>query len=196
MGNMNKVHEKKGFWKQVNEDRRKLKILWTFTHGHSGTENLRVPTQTGPNPSADIVAKDPAGQRIDFSSVRSESMSANELALGTVPEEDEFNFFDGRPFVFLNGCETGTEGSEGTTGLSFPGVFIRSGARAAVVTEAIVWDSFAYYFGETFLRNISSGAMDAGEAMLHTRRQLLSDSNNPLGLLYSYYGPASVRIAH
>jgi hypothetical protein len=205
MSHVNRVHEKDGFWKQLKQDRRKLKILWTYTHGHSGTVDLAVPMQSKPgqptniNPgptTVNIEAKDIAGQRIDFSSSISESMSVTELDMGTVPADNETLFFAGQPLVFLNGCETGTEGSQGTTELSFPGVFIRRGARAAVVTEAIVWDSFAYYFGEMFLRNISSGAMDAGEALLHARRQLLSDSNNPLGLLYSYYGPASLRIAH
>jgi hypothetical protein len=65
-----------------------------------------------------------------------------------------------------------------------------------VATEAIIWDSFAYSFGEAFLHNIALGTMDAGEAMLAARRQFMSESNNPLGLLYSYYGNASVRIAH
>jgi hypothetical protein len=36
--------------------------------------------------------------------------------------------------------------------------------------------------------------MDAGEAILKTRREFLEKSKNPLGLLYSYYGNPAARI--
>jgi CHAT domain len=183
------VREKPDFTLRLRDDRRRLQILWTFTHGHSGEVHGELLT---PNGSVIVNGQEVAGQRINFS--ESKFISARELDRGTIQDQDP-QYFVGRPFVFLNGCETGTEGSRGTTELSLPGIFLKRGARGVVATEASIWDTFGYSFGEMFLRNLTAGNMDAGEAMLETRRAFLRDSNNPFGLLYSYYGNPSVRLA-
>jgi len=117
---------------------------------------------------------------------------AYEIDHAMIRDEDP-QFFVQRPFIFLNGCETGTQGSRGTTELSLPGIFIAGGVPGVVATEAETSDGFGYDFAESFLNKLSDGGMDAGEAMLETRRELLRNSNNPFGLLYSYYGNAAVR---
>jgi hypothetical protein len=184
---INTVHEKDKFITGLKDHRRHLQILWTYSHGHSGqvVGGLMTPDGTVP-----VTAQDVAGQRLDFS--QSEFVAANEIDQETIQIED-LRFFVDRPFVFLNGCETGTEGGRGTTELSLPGIFIARGARGVVATEAPIWDAFGYNFAETFLQKLASGELDAGEAMLATRREFVRDSNNPLGLLYSYYGNAAAR---
>jgi hypothetical protein len=167
------VRDKSDFKKRLKADHGDLIILWSFTHGHSGDTEL-------------------AGQRLDFS--QSEFISTYEIKTETI--ETLFRpFFYARPFVFLNGCETGTQGARGTTDLSLPGIFLMRGARAVVATEAPIWDLFGYNFGALFLETLRQGK-DAGEALLATRREFLMNSKNPLGLLYSYYGNPAVRIEH
>ena len=182
-GGVRTVHDKSEFKDRLKKDRRDLLILLTFTHGHSGDTVLDIP---GKPP---VTAPQLAGQRIDFS--LSDFISAYEIKTETI-DRASVPFFAGRPFVFLNGCETGTQGARGTTDLSLPGFFLIRGGRGVVATEAPVWDIFGYNFGALFLEKLAAGN-DVGEAMLATRREFLKESKNPLGLLYSYYGNPAVR---
>jgi hypothetical protein len=183
---VNVVNRKDTFKTRLKGDRKHLQVLWTFIHGHSGQVAGEVKTPDGTVP---VNVQEIAGQRLDFS--QAEFIAVHEIDMETIAKDPPF--FVDRPFVFLNGCETGTEGTRGTTELSLPGVFISRGARGVVATEAPVWDDFGYNFGETFLQKLVAGDMDAGQAMLATRREYLHDYNNPLGLLYSYYGNAAAR---
>jgi hypothetical protein len=183
-GGVSIVRNKSDFKERLKASRRDLLILWSFTHGHSGDS-------FAPMAGTPIVTSELAGQRLDFS--QSDSISSYEIKTATIDKTSPL-FFAGRPFVFLNGCETGTQGARGTTDLSLPGVFLLRGARGVVATEAPVWDLFGYHFGALFLEKLATG-MDAGDAMLETRRDFLRTSRNPFGLLYSYYGNPAVRIA-
>jgi hypothetical protein len=185
---VNVVNRKDTFKTRLKGDRKHLQVLWTFIHGHSGQVAGEVKTPDGTRP---INLQEIAGQRLDFS--QAEFIAAHEIDMETIQKEEDPRFFVDQPFVFLNGCETGTEGTRGTTESSLPGVFISRGARGVVATEAPVWDDFGYNFGETFLQKLTAGNMDAGQAMLATRREYLREYNNPLGLLYSYYGNAAAR---
>jgi hypothetical protein len=177
------VRSKPEFKDRLTGDLRNLAVLWTFTHGHSG--DIVVQTQ-----GKSIIAKEPGGQRLSFS--ENDSISALEIKIATV-DKASGPFFGSRPFVFLNGCETGTQGARGTTDFSLPGVFLMRGARGVIATEAPVWDFFGYNFGALFLEKLAAGN-DAGEAMLATRLEFVKQSRNPLGLLYTYYGNPAVRI--
>jgi hypothetical protein len=196
------VRAKRAFRMQLFDDRRYMKILWTFTHGHSGTEcaTLKVAEKNPDKKDASDEKKLPVclreinGQRIIFSEAEADFVSNKELDMVLITKEDG-PFFVKKPFVFLNGCETGTQGSGGTTQLSFAGIFINRGARAVIATEAVVWDWFGYGFGQEFLKRLSPGTSDAGEALLATRIHFWNKSNNPLGLLYSYYGNPFVRFS-
>lgn len=109
------MHDKEEFKKRLRADRRDLQILWSFTHGHSGDVIAEVKTQVG---TAVVNATEIAGQRLDFSFT--ESITAHEIELETIQDEEkdeEPQFFTRRRFVFLNGCETGTEGTRGMTEL-------------------------------------------------------------------------------
>jgi hypothetical protein len=183
-GSVSIVRNKLDFKSRLKASRRDLLIFWSFTHGHSGDTFLALPGRP-------IVGSELAGQRLDFS--QSEFISAYELKTETIDEMSPL-FFAARPFVFLNGCETGTQGARGTTDLSLPGIFLMRGARGVVATEAPIWDLFGYNFGVLFLSKLTAG-LEAGEAMLATRREFLNESKNPLGLLYTYYGNPAVRLA-
>jgi hypothetical protein len=178
------VRSKAEFTDRLKADRRDVLLLWSFTHGHSGDTFVTVDGKP-------IIVPEVADQRLDFS--QSEFISAYEIKTLTI-DGGNSPFFAGRPFVFLNGCETGTQGARGTTDFSLPGIFLMRGARGVVATEAPVWAHFGYHFGVHFLNELAAGK-EAGEAMLATRRWFLDRSGNPLGLLYSYYGNPAVRLA-
>jgi hypothetical protein len=70
---------------------------------------------------------------------------------------------------------------------------MRLGARGVIVTEAPVWAYFASNFGEHVVQAILQGA-PASQALRETRL-LFMRANNPLGLLYSYYGSIAPLLA-
>jgi CHAT domain len=156
------VRNRSDFTSRVKADHRDIGILWSFTHGRSSEKG---------------------DQWLDFS--ESDSISAYDIKTATIAATKP-PYFASRPFVFLNGCETGTQGARGTTDYSLPGIFLIRGARGVVATEAPVWDTFATTLGLFFWK--SSAGMDAGYAMLQLRREFLMHGQNPLGLLYSYCG--------
>ena len=96
------------------------------------------------------------------------------------------------PLVFLNGC--------GTTGYSPEALspFLKKlvddrGASGLVGTEIPVWEDLAAEMAELFLNSFLEGK-PAGTALLEARRALLS-KQNPLGLVYTLYASANLRIA-
>jgi hypothetical protein len=177
------VRTKRDFLDVMKESHDNLRLVWSFTHGHSGSVFSLIDGHR-------VALQRIEGQRLDLS--ESQFVSARDLKLATVPATKRF-YFEQRPFVFLNGCETGTQGIEGTSDQSLPGIFIARGARGVIATEASIWDLFGYNFSGVFLEKISASAT-AGEAILETRREFLIEGNNPLGLLYTFYGNPAVRL--
>jgi hypothetical protein len=96
------------------------------------------------------------------------------------------------PLVFLNGC--GTAGFNPEAISPFIEKFVRDRRAAGVIgTEIPVWEQLASEFARCFLENFLKG-ISAGKALLRARRELLA-KNNPLGLVYTLYGPAHLKIA-
>jgi hypothetical protein len=96
------------------------------------------------------------------------------------------------PLVFLNGC--GTAGFNPEAISPFIEKFVRDRRAAAVIgTEIPVWEQLAAEFARCFLESFLKGS-SAGKALLRARRELLAQ-NNPLGLVYTLYGPAHLKIA-
>ena len=107
----------------------------------------------------------------------------------------------GRPFVFLNGCETarqqaGAESADGPSGLAYLGpnsaglaaAFIRGGAQAVTGTLWPVADPNAPDFVVAFYRVALRGT-PAGEAMRQARRTTrAADPANPLWASFAFYG--------
>lgn len=95
------------------------------------------------------------------------------------------------PLVFLNGC--GTVGFDPAAMSPFVEAVVRDcGASGVIGTEIPVWEQMASEFACRFLDRFLSGDT-AGEAILNTRREFLSQ-NNPLGLVYTLYGAAQLRL--
>jgi hypothetical protein len=94
--------------------------------------------------------------------------------------------------VFLNGCGTAGFNPEATS--PFIEKFVRDRKAAGVVgTEIPVWEQLASEFARRFLLKFLGGST-AGMSLLSARRELLSQ-NNPLGLAYTLYGPAHLKLA-
>jgi hypothetical protein len=139
-----------------------------------------------------ISSRNDGGPRILFAS--NEFLPAQDLAdLRLSLQAGEKVLFTNQPLIFLNGCETGTAGFYATTNLDFPGTFLELGSRGVISTEAPVWTMFAYFFGNEVLSGLKTGN-PVPLILVQTRRKFWDTSHNPLGLLYSYYGGADVRI--
>jgi hypothetical protein len=96
------------------------------------------------------------------------------------------------PLVFLNGC--GTVGFDLASMSPFVEALVRDcGASGVIGTEIPVWEQMASEFACRFLKHFLDGKT-AGEAILSTRREFLSQ-NNPLGLVYTLYSAAQLRLA-
>jgi hypothetical protein len=98
-----------------------------------------------------------------------------------------------KPLVFMNACGSSTIVPSST--ISFPWVALQNGNRAFIGTETRIPDAFAAQFSKVFYQQLLLGAT-AGVALHSARWQMLRRYGNPLGLLYSLYGDADLRIAH
>jgi hypothetical protein len=97
----------------------------------------------------------------------------------------------GYPLVFLNACETGLRNPLQT--LDFVSLFLSIGARGVIVTEADIPDRFAAQFVKHFYQSFLEGE-GIGHCLLETRRHFLEEYDNPLGLIYGFYGDPSLHI--
>jgi hypothetical protein len=158
-----------------------LKLVATYSHASSGTAFIVAGKET-------VIAQTIEGQRLLFAQKEYvQPKDLRRLPNLLPPKEVRKLFFAQQPLVFLNGCETGTGGVTSTNDASFPGVLVGLGARGVFVTEAPVWDLFGFHFGNTLLTGLLNGEPSA-KVLLDARRQFLTNSNNPLGLFYAYYG--------
>ena len=97
----------------------------------------------------------------------------------------------GNPVVFLNACRTSNMAPKYL--LNFARYFLESGARGVIATECKVPDgAFAAEFAKRVYTSFLKGEQ-LGLSLLAARRYYLERAN-PLGLMYSLYGPPSVRI--
>jgi CHAT domain len=96
------------------------------------------------------------------------------------------------PLAFLNGCGTGGISPEALSPFLLALVRDR-GAAGVVSTDVKVWEPLAAEFAEQFLAAFLRGAA-AGDALLEARWALLC-KNNPLGLVYTLYASADLRLA-
>lgn len=95
------------------------------------------------------------------------------------------------PLIFLNGCGTGGFSPDALSPFIHKLVTER-GAAGVVATEVPVWEQFATEFAEVFLSKFLVGR-PAGNAMLETRRVMLS-KKNPLGLIYTLYAATQLAL--
>jgi CHAT domain len=112
-----------------------------------------------------------------------------------------------QPLVFLNACQSAGGADELRRTFNLPKVFIQHGAAAVIATACPVPDMFAAAFAKVFYEFFLRGMvvmdetgkkivkiMSIGEALRATRWYFLKEFNNPLGLAYGVYSPASYRV--
>jgi hypothetical protein len=100
-------------------------------------------------------------------------------------------FFRGRrPVVFLNMCQSATLRAGIRSGLTR--VFLDHNASGVIGTECPVTATFADPFGREVLAGLLKGN-PVGGAVLEARRKFHA-MRNPLGLIYTHYGAADVRL--
>lgn len=97
----------------------------------------------------------------------------------------------GNPVIFLNACRTSEVEPTYFSGLARH--FLGSGARGLIATECEVPDTFAAEFSKWVYTKFLKGKA-LGECVFDARRHFLTKFKNPLGLIYSLYGPPSVRL--
>jgi hypothetical protein len=103
---------------------------------------------------------------------------------------DEIKWQTPKPLFIMNGCETMALTPDVTHG--FLSTLKALGASGIVGTEVKVWTQLARPFGLQLLTHLLNG-MSVGEAFLEVRKYLLRQLN-PLGLVYSYYSPATLHL--
>lgn len=95
------------------------------------------------------------------------------------------------PLVFLNGCRTAGFSPKALS--PFIKKLVEDRWAAGVIgTEISVWEPLADEMALLFLEKFLTG-MAAGEALLFARRALLAQYN-PLGLIYTLYAAANLRL--
>jgi hypothetical protein len=105
-------------------------------------------------------------------------------------DPDDISWQVPKPLFIMNGCETMAVTPNLTHG--FLHTLKRLGAAGIVGTEIKVWTQLARPFGVRLLSDMFQG-MSVGEAFLEARKYLLRQLN-PLGLVYSYYAPATLHL--
>ncbi|MGB3640166.1 MAG: CHAT domain-containing protein [Rivularia sp. (in: cyanobacteria)] len=114
-----------------------------------------------------------------------------------------------QPLVFLNACQSAGGTDELRRTFNLPKKFIQHDAAAVIATACPVPDLFAAAFAKVFYQYFLRGVvvedevsgekivkiMSIGEALRATRWYFLKEFNNPLGLAYGLYSPASYRVS-
>lgn len=101
---------------------------------------------------------------------------------------------ESRPLVFVNGCHTVNVEPENAVEL-VSGFIETAGASAVVGTEITIFEQLATEFGESFLSDFLVLRNELGRTIRNARLRLLSNSLNPLGLVYVPFGLADLRIS-
>ena len=77
--------------------------------------------------------------------------------------------------------------------MSFPELFLRIGSRGVIGTETAIPDPAAAAFAREFYTIFLKG-FTLGEALFKARMHLLQVRFNPIGVLYSAYANADMRV--
>jgi hypothetical protein len=163
-----------------------VRLIVTFIHGADGT----ILSGNSQNP---VITRQASGATLMFRlNDPNEFVTPLELKKLKVDLQIAGDLFNARPVVILNACESGSAGfgvaTTGGAAIGFPFTLLALGASGVVATDAPVWGVFAMRFGTRLVDALVRG--DAlPKAVRDTRVSILSTDNNPLGLLYSFYGP-------
>jgi len=95
------------------------------------------------------------------------------------------------PIVFVNACDSATLDPRSGTSLLTP--FVKNRNVAMIGTVAKVPDAVAAGFSKRFYGSLLSGET-LGAALLQSRRHLVLQHSNPLGMLYCLFGVSELRM--
>jgi hypothetical protein len=118
------------------------------------------------------------------------TVTDNQALTGVDFDGDEWS---GAPLVFMNGCDTAGFSPAAPSDLVTRFIHGRH-ASAVIGTEVTIWELLAGEMAGLFLKRFLAGA-DAGKALLAARRELLA-KRNPLGLVYTLYGSANLKLTY
>lgn len=90
------------------------------------------------------------------------------------------------PLVFMNACGSANRNDEAIT--SFPDLFLKNNGRGFIGTETPIPETFGNDFSVLFYKYFVAKKYTVGECLQKSRWELLKKLNNPLGILYTYYG--------
>jgi hypothetical protein len=174
------VDSKQSFIDSLAQKRQSVQLLVVFTHARSDV----VPTQ---GPGGNTAAPPIGGPAIEFRAREIVNIGSLEDLHNSVAYPDTFNFQE-QPLVILNGCGTGSMGYLAPSDRNFPTKFLSFGARGVIATEAPVWTLFADDFATALFQGMKKTSGPVSLVLMNARKDFLHSYNNPLGLLYSYYG--------
>lgn len=179
--------------------RTELDLISVFTHGSNGwyVTSADPDSGTGADPlngeRRSVVVTDQIGPRILFR--RSEFVTpADVYELKTRFQNLKSVLLERRPLVLLDTCESGASGLRPATSLDFATTMLTLGARGVIVTEAPVPRYFGYLFGKDLHESIAK-RVAMPSALLSARKRYFN-GNNPLGLLFAYYGNPAAGAGH
>lgn len=105
----------------------------------------------------------------------------------------EFVNVEATPIIVFHACQSG----EKTLGFSFPDIFMNTehfSARAYVGPQVEISGTFVQEFSKIFYKRLLEG-FTIGEALLKAKRFFIEAFNNPLGLLYIFYGDPEIKVS-
>lgn len=174
-------------------------IFYAFCHGF--TERMAADIQIGDNLLAEFKAwlrTLPYRERIALKDQEGSLFNVGDswikLTYGEVPltmmQYYAADRIEGAPLVFLNMCESAQVLPSLSGG--FVPFFIQHGARGVIGTECPMTSTFAHPFSQAFFGRFLQG-QPAGRVLWELRREFL-EKGNPLGLAYTLYCDADVRL--
>jgi hypothetical protein len=181
-----KVDSADAFKKALANNENTIRMIVVYLHARN---NIAVQSAPGAAPVQTFVE----GPELLFGANDKVTVGSLEDLYLNLPAEQS-QVFGLRPLVFLNACQTGTGNFLSTGDRNFPGTFLDMGARGVIATEAPVWITFADDFARALARDLA-GQSPVSTSLLNERASFLKTNNNPLGLMYEYYGGVDTAVA-
>jgi hypothetical protein len=177
-----KVETKQAFLDLFGKSQKEVSLLVAFTHARSGVDMIVDSQKT-------VVGRSVEGPRLLFDPLDFVALTDLKDLINSRPLTDVSSqsfYFNRRPLVILDACESGSAASSNELGTGFPEYLLELGARGVITTEGPVPAYFGYFFGKELINRLADGSRFP--QALHKTRLDLWSYNNPMGLLYGYYG--------
>ena len=167
--NVTTVYAGTEFLELMTSQKDAITALVTFMHASAGMQGS---SQMAPH--VEFGGYDTV-ESVDFAVLRNRVPAADQ----------DLRYLARGPIALLNACETGP--ALKLTQPKLSSELFRLGVKGVIVTEVSVWQSLGDDMANRLLAHLIKGT-SAADALTAARRELLAEKNNPLGLLYAYYG--------